>query len=95
MITNATELGSARLSPWSLCQPSALSELASPKLVSVNLLGCVYSMGKWERDLGNDLNSSGTEFQWNGFASARQKKSPQGISPEGISYITYLLLTSF
>jgi hypothetical protein len=38
---------------------------------------------------------SGTEFQWNDFASARQKKSPQGISPEGISYITYLLLTSF
>jgi len=95
VITNATELSSARLSPWSLCQPSPLSELASPELASVNLLGCVCGMGKWERDLGSDLDLSGTEFQWNGFASARQKKSPQGISPEGISYITYLLLTSF
>jgi hypothetical protein len=81
VITNATELSSARLSPWSLRQPSALSELASPELASVNLLGCVYGMGKWERDLGSDLNSSGTEFQWNGFASARQKKIPPEPKP--------------
>jgi len=50
--------------------------------------------GKVGKLFVGDLGLSGTEFQWNGFASARQKKSPQGISPEGISYITYLLLTS-
>jgi hypothetical protein len=61
----------------------------------VSICWCVgISREKWESYSGGGLDLSGTEFQWNGFASARQKKSPQGISPEGISYITYLLLTS-
>jgi hypothetical protein len=36
------ELSSARLSLWSLCQATSLSELASPELASRHFATCCY-----------------------------------------------------
>jgi len=48
VITNAVKLSLTRLSPWSLRQPSPLSELASPELASWLFATCWGVCIAWE-----------------------------------------------